>query len=69
MEPVLDLSLFRNRVFTVTNVLGGQLLLRMPYCNVPAGGRLITILGFYLMSTMGWSRRSGSFISIWSSWG
>ncbi|MVO98392.1 DHA2 family efflux MFS transporter permease subunit [Paenibacillus lutrae] len=99
-EPVLDLSLFRNRVFTTTNalgfllglgmfgaimfvplfmqgimgvsptkagstmtpmmialivssVLGGQLLLRMPYRSVLAGGMIITTAGFYLISTMG----------------
>lgn len=99
-EPVLDLSLFRNRVFSVTNglgfllglgmfgaimfvplfmqgilgvspteagstmtpmmialiaasVIGGQLLLRMPYRTVLAVGMIITTAGFYLISTMG----------------
>lgn len=99
-EPVLDLSLFRNRVFAVTNalgfllglgmfgaimfvplymqgilgvsptragstmtpmmialiissVIGGQLLLRMPYRTVLAAGMIISTGGFYLISTLG----------------
>jgi len=99
-EPVLDLSLFRNRVFAVTNalgfllglgmfgaimfvplfmqailgvspteagstmtpmmismivasVLGGPLLLRVPYRTVLAIGMSVSALGFYLVSTMG----------------
>jgi MFS family permease len=99
-EPVLDLSLFRNRVFAVTNglgfllglgmfgaimfvplymqgilgvsptkagstmtpmmialiissIIGGQLLLRMPYRTVLAAGMIISTGGFYLISTLG----------------
>lgn len=99
-DPMLDLTLFRNRVFTVTNalgfllglgmfgaimfvpmymqaimgvsptkagstmtpmmialiiasIIGSQILLRIRYRTVLIAGMLITVLGFYLMSTMG----------------
>ncbi|MDM5338321.1 MDR family MFS transporter [Fictibacillus enclensis] len=99
-EPVLDLTLFKNRVFATTNALGfllglgmfgaimfvpmfmqgilgvtptqagstmtpmmislilasivgGRLLLKLPYRTVLTAGMLITAFGFYLMSTMG----------------
>lgn len=99
-EPVLDLSLFKNRVFATTNalgfllglgmfgaimfvpmfmqgilgvtptqagstmtpmmislivasIIGGRLLLKLPYRTVLTAGMIITSIGFYLMSTMG----------------
>ncbi len=99
-EPVLDLSLFKNRVFATTNalgfllglgmfgaimfvpmfmqgilgvtptqagstmtpmmislilasIIGGRLLLKVPYRTVLTAGMIITAVGFYLMSTMG----------------
>ena len=99
-EPILDLSLFKNRVFATTNalgfllglgmfgaimfvpmfmqgilgvtptqagstmtpmmialivasIIGGRLLLKFKYRTVLTTGMLITVLGFFLMSTMG----------------
>ena len=99
-EPILDLSLFKNRVFATTNalgfllglgmfgaimfvpmfmqgilgvtptqagstmtpmmialivasIIGGRLLLRLKYRTVLTAGMLITVVGFFLMSTMG----------------
>jgi MFS family permease len=99
-EPIIDLSLFKNRVFVTTNglgfllglgmfgaimfvpmfmqgilgvtptqagstmtpmmislivasVIGGRLLLRLRYRTVLTIGMVITMIGFYLMSTMG----------------
>ncbi len=99
-EPILDLALFKNRVFVTTNglgfllglgmfgtimfvpmfmqailgvtptqagstmtpmmvslivasIIGGRLLLKIRYRTVLTLGMLITMLGFYLMSTMG----------------
>ncbi|WP_019420347.1 MDR family MFS transporter [Paenibacillus sp. OSY-SE] len=37
----------------IASVLGGRLVLRMPYRSVMAAGMLITSIGFLLMSTMG----------------
>jgi Major Facilitator Superfamily len=99
-EPILDLTLFKNRVFATTNalgfllglgmfgaimfvpmfmqgilgvtptqagstmtpmmialiaasIIGGRLLLRLRYRTVLTAGMLITVVGFFLMSTMG----------------
>ncbi|WP_064094339.1 MDR family MFS transporter [Rossellomorea aquimaris] len=99
-EPILDLSLFKNRVFATTNalgfllglgmfgaimfvpmfmqgilgvtptqagstmtpmmialitasVIGGRLLLKLKYRTVLTMGMVITLVGFFLMSTMG----------------